>query len=272
MTAAVLLRAVLDEELAAGVRRSCVALDAPACDAIVLALGVRQSAGGRLHGIAAGPPEWDPALRDALALGLDDVCRIWGGVAMDGDLLAHAGAIAAALPPDAALVVAGTAATDHGSGLLPFAIAECLGWPAIENVTAVGHHGGERVVQVRARGGRRLTCRLPARAVLVAAAGQRLPYPAVARTLAARKALIPGRVPALDLADGSRWRIEGYGPARPVTRHLLRPSASANAGGRLRQLMSGGAGVASGATPTLSAGEGIAVQLASLLAKEAVLD
>lgn len=272
MTTAVLLRAVLDEELAASVRRSCFALDAPACDAIVLALGVRQSAGGKLHGIAVGPPEWDPAVRDALALGLDDVCRVWGGAAADGDLLAHAEAIVAALPAAAALVVAGSAATDHGSGLLPFAIAECLGWPAIENVTAVGHHGGQRVVLVRAHGGRRLTCRLPDRAVLVAAAGQRLPYPPVARTLAARKAIIPERVPALDSAEGSRWRIEGYGPARPVTRHLLRPSASASAGGRLRQLMSGGAGASPGASATLGAGEGLAAQLVSLLAKEGVLD
>ncbi|GMV84559.1 MAG: hypothetical protein AMXMBFR80_04170 [Dehalococcoidia bacterium] len=272
MNAAVLLRAVVDEGLAGGVRGSTVALDAPSCDAIVLALGGRSLAGGMLHGIAAGPPGWDPALRDALALGLDSVCRVWGEEAVEGDVLVHAEALAAALPAGVALVIGGSAASDHGSGLLPFAIAERLGWPAIENVTAMGSLGGVAVVQVRARGGRRLTCRLPERAVLVAAPGQRLPYPAVARKLAARKAAIAEFAPAAGPGRAARWRIEGYGPARPVTRHLLRPSASANAGGRLRQLMSGGAGASSGASASLNAGEGIAVQLADLLAREGLLD
>lgn len=272
MNAAVLLRAVVDEELAGGVRGSNVALDAPSCDAIVLALGQRALATCTLNGIAAGPPEWDLALRDALALGLDDVRRVWGAATADGDLLAHAEALAAALPADAALVIAGAAASDHGSGLLPFAIAERLGWPAIDNVTGMGSLGGVPVVQVRARGGRRLTCRLPDQAVLVAAGGQRLPYPAVARKLAARKAVVPEFAPTVDSGQAPRWRIEGYGPARPVTRHLLRPSASANAGGRLRQLMSGGAGASPGASTSLNAGEGVAAQLANLLAKEGLVD
>lgn len=272
MNAAVLLRAVFDEGLAGGVRRSTIALDAPSCDAIVVALGLRSLWGGALHGIAAGPAGWDPALRDALALGLDNASRVWSEEALEGDLLADAGALAAAIPPGTALVIAGSAASDHGSGLLPFAIAERLGWPAIENVTAIGSPGGIPVVQVRARSGRRLTCRLPEHAVLVAAPGQRLPYPPVARRLAATKATIPGVAPAAEPGQAPRWRIDGYGPARPVTRHLLRPSASANAGGRLRQLMSGGSGATPGASRSLSAGEDIAVQLASLLAREGVLD
>jgi len=270
MSAFVLLRVITDPDLARGLAGSSLRLDDASGDAIALALSYRRACGASLHALASGPPEWDAALREAVALGLDDVRRTWGPALAEGDIVAHAHALAALVPDDAMLVVAGATATDHGSGLLPFALAELLGWPAIEDVMEVLTERGRPAVRVRAVGGRRLTCALPSRAVLVAAKGSLLPYPTVARKLAARKASIAVSVPGAHPALEQRFRIEGFGPARPVTRHLLQPSASASAAGRLRQLMAGGV-ASSTAGQTLRAGDGLAAQVADLLAREGLL-
>jgi hypothetical protein len=149
---------------------------------------------------------------------------------------------------------------------LPFALAELLGLPAIEQVVGIGWGAGGPVIQVRASGGRRRTCALEERSVLVAARGGPAPYPSVVQKLMARRACIS--VLAMPEGGGGATALafQGLGPARPVTRHLLRPSASANAAGRLRQLMAGGAS-ATNDSRTL-AGAGLAGQLAELLTKE----
>lgn len=270
MTAVVLVRAVVDPELASGVTGSDLRLDDASLDAISVALSYRRASGEEVHAIASGPPEWEPALREAVALGVAGVRRAWAPALADADLLAQARALADLVGTDARLAIAGVAAGDHGSGLLPFALAEFLGWPALEGAIDFDGHDGRTTVRTRAGGGRRLTFLLPEPAVVVAARGNAPPYPTVARKLLARKAAIPASTPLDHPALQPRLRLEGFGPARPVTRHLLRPSASANAGGRLRSLMAGG--VASGGTAqTLQAGDGLAGQVADLLAKEGLL-
>jgi len=271
VTAVVLLRVVPDAELARGITRTGLRLDDASGDAISVALSYARASGGEVHAIACGPPEWEPALREAMALGVSSLRRAWDGAMADADLLAHAQSLAGLIGDEVRLVIAGPAAGDHGSGLLPFALAECLGWPALEGAIDFSAGGGRLAVRTRASGGRRLTFEVPERAVVVAARGNPLPYPTVARKLAARKAPISVSEPCEDPVPVRRLRLEGFGPARPVTRHLLRPSASANAGGRLRQLMA--AGVASGgpAAQTLKAGDGLAGQVADLLAKEGLL-
>lgn len=266
MSIVVLLRAVHDPELASGVTGSSYRLDEGSSDAIVLALAARRAgAGSRAVGFALGPGEWDAAIRDALALGLDEVLRVWGPGAAKADIPGHARALVAALPPDTEVVVAGGAAADHGAGLLPFALAELLGWPTIEQVAGVAQEDGRPVIHVRASGGRRRTCSLGPQSVLVATHGGPAPYPTVARKVAARRTGVPVLTPTVGMAEPT-LAFQGYGPARPITRHLLQPSTSANAAGRLRQLMSGGASTTNDSR-TL-AGSGLASQLAELLHKE----
>lgn len=271
MSIIVLLRAVSDPELAGGIRRSTFRLDSPSEDAIALGLSLRACSGARLHGVAIGPPDWDAPIRDAVSLGLDTVERLWGPSLAAGDVVAHARVLAGKVAGDAQAVILGGTATDHGSGLLPFALAELLAWPVIERVIDAGTEGADLVVRSLAGGGRRTAYRLPGQAVLVAASGRTLPYPTVARKVAARKATIDIGEPATGPATEAPFEVEGYGPARPVTRHLLRPSAASGAGGRLRSLMASGAsqGPARG---SMEADAGVAAQLADLLDKEGLLD
>lgn len=271
MSIVVLLRAVSDPELAGGIRGSSYRLDAPSEDAIALGLSLRSCSPAPMRGVAIGPPEWEMPLRDAVSLGLDEVERLWGPSPAAGDIVAHARLLACAVSADARAVIAGGGATDHGSGLIPFALAELLGWPVIERTIGAGIEGEDLVVRALAGGGRRTTYRMPAQAVLVAASGRVLPYPTVARKLAARRAAVPVVTPPAAHAAEPAFTFEGFGPARPVTRHLLRPSTATGAGGRLRHLMAGGASQ-SPARGSMEADAGVAAQLADLLDKEGLLD
>lgn len=266
MTTVVLLRCVPDVE--ALVEPRPLVVDGPSLVALGLGVSWEKANGGGVIGIAAGPAGWEPALREALALDLDALVRISTpsvserDAASGGeDIVATAAALRSAIPAGASLVVAGAAATDHGSGLLPAALAEFLGWPLISSVTSFEAHQGEPAVRVRGEAGVRRLLGLSLPCVLVAAAGPAPNvYPRLAKKLAARKALIP------DLKHDSgaaRLRLDGYGPARPVTRTLFRPSTTARPAERMRQLMAGGMPKRSG--QTLAADAGVAGQLADVL-------
>ncbi|MCL4231113.1 MAG: hypothetical protein KJ053_05995 [Dehalococcoidia bacterium] len=276
MNVVVLLRVIDDPELAAGVTGSTLRIDDPSLVALGMALDlVRRSPGARLTAVAAGPGEWDAALREAVALGADDVARAWSDEFAPLDIPASAAALAAAIPRDTSLVIAGGPAGDHGSGVLPGAVAEALTLPLLAEVTAIETGPDGLVAQTRGDGGRRRRFALPARAVLVTA---RMPTPGLvpplARRLAARKrpvaAILPGETGLLSGAS-ERTAILEYGPARPLTRHLLKPSASANPADRLRQLMSGGMSGRAGKTLDSGGGSGMAGQLAEILVREGYL-
>ena len=272
MSIIVLLRAVSDPELAGGIRGSSYRLDGPSEDAIALGLSLRACSPAPMCGVAIGPPEWDMPLRDAVSLGLAEVERLWGPSIAAGDVVAHARLLACEVSSNARTVIAGGGATDHGSGLIPFALAELLGWPVIERVIEAGIEGADLVVRSLTGGGRRTTYRMPGQAVLVAASGRALPYPTVARKLAAQRAPVPVVTPPGAHAAKPAFTLVGFGPARPVTRHLLRPSTTTGAGGRLRHLMAGGASSSGAARGTLAADASVATQLADLLDREGLLD
>ncbi len=275
MSIVALLRVVDDPGLAAGVSGTTVRLDDPSLVAIGQALTLRTLLPeARVDGIAAGPSTWDPALKDALALGLDSVRRTWADSLASGDIIATASALAASLPPNASLIVAGSAATDHGSATLPAALAELLGWPLLAEVTAFETGEDGLVALVRGGGGVRRIYTVPEPAILVAAR-VRAPtiYPKVRARIAARKSTIPETAadPASQLAGtSSRISLLDYGPPRPSTRHLLKPSAAANPADRIRMLMSGGMAARRGETLDASSnsGESLAKQLADILIKE----
>lgn len=244
MTIAVLLRAIDDPELAHGVTGTTFRLDDPSLAALALAMSLQAHLpGASLSGLAAGPPEWDAALRETLALGLEQLCRTWSPEFAEADAITTARAIASLVPSNTSLIVAGSAASDHGSGILPAAIAERLGWPLLADVAAIDAEppGGRLVAQVRAGGGRRRRyCLTPP--LVIAAVRQAPPpmYPPLARRIAARHAAIPCAAPGETAAR--TVTMVGTGPAWPRRRQLIQPSATANPAQRLRQLMSGGVG------------------------------
>jgi len=265
---AVLLRAINDPELAAGVSGTTWRLDDASLVALATALTLRYPGPATVTGVAVGPGEWDAPLREALALGLDEVVRCWSPELAAGDIAAHGAALAAALPSDTVVVVAGGPASDSGSGVLPPLLAGLLDWPVAADVTSVRAAGNVLLVQARAPGGRRLalSCSLP---VVIACARQPAPplLAPVARRLAARRRPVPEvRPPAPAASAQASYRFAGYGPARPLTRRLLKPDATASSGTRLRQLMSGGAG--GGAKKAALGGGDIATQVADFLAAE----
>jgi electron transfer flavoprotein beta subunit len=274
MNVVVLLRVVDDPALSAGVSGVTVRLDDPSVVAIGHALLLRRLLPDVcVEGIGIGPPAWDPALKDALALGLDSVQRTWSDSLATGDIVATAKALATSLPAKPAFILAGSAATDHGSATLPAALAELLGWPLLSEVASFETRGKGLVALVRGGGGSRRVYTLPERAVLVVARA-RAPsiYPKVRAILVARKSAIPETQPAAVPFDESTARISllDYGPPRPSTRHLLKPSASANPADRMRMLMSGGMAARGGETldSSSNSGESLAKQLADIFVKE----
>jgi electron transfer flavoprotein alpha/beta subunit len=252
MNVVALIRPVHDAALAGGVTGSTLRVDDPSLSAFSLACTLTAlGEPGVLTALAVGPPEWDGALRDVLAMGAHAVLRAWSPAPADPEIAATAHAICDALPPAVDVIVSGAAATDHGSGALPAAVAALLDWPLLADVTAVESDPSGLVAQVRASGGRRQVYRLqPPLVVIVAPQPAQPPYPPLARRLAAKRATVP--VCQLQL---SSWdpglEPAGTGPAWPRRRHLIQPEASGRAGDRLRSLMS--AGISSRKSDTIDA-------------------
>lgn len=260
---------MFDASVKGGIYEGPWVLDGSSQVAVGLARQWRQTApGSRIIGIAIGPPEWEPALRSALMLECDEVRRGWSDAMSAADLLTVAQAIASSIPAETAIVIGGESSSDHGTGVLPAAVAASLGWSYLGDVAAVMAEASATTLTVRRDGGLRIRCRT-AGPVVVAAARMPAPgyYPRVARVIAARKAGIPCFEVAATGSVQPRVEVVGYGPAKPLTRHLLQPSAGANPAQRLRQLMSGG--VASrGAQNIGGAADDTARKLADLLVSE----
>jgi len=142
--------------------------------AVEMALGL---AGPRTRLIHAGQhdADSDAALRGYLGmasggLGIGEIALI--EQALDADVTAALIETLRAAPPH--LLLAGSRAeTGEGSGLLPFLLAEALGWPIVTGLAAVERveHGVATVLQALPRGQRRrLRVRLPAIATVESSA------------------------------------------------------------------------------------------------------
>ena len=265
MKGVVLLRGVLDRE--AQPAKGRVVLDGPSVVALGQAVEWRRTAHTSLTGVAVGPQSWETALRDALALGLDTADLVVTDDEGEVEVARTAAALAGVIGLDQQIVFAGSAASDSGSGAVPAALAGILDWPLLSNV--VWARQMDDVLQAEAIGGpgRRKAYEIRGPCVM-AAARLALPplYPPLARRLAAARAQIGHSEPDFDGAGlPPRPRIEflGYGPGRPRTRYLLKPSAAAKPGDRLSQLMYGGV-TRSGSKLDGDAGD-LAKQLAALL-------
>ena len=128
-------------------------------DARAVEMGL-QLAGDNLHVLHAGDPQ-EPALRAYLGMGLDELHVLEQPAGADALPVLREYLRAAGVQ----LVLTGSQAeTGEGSGMLPYLLAEQLGWPLLVGVAQIEsvHNGMAHVLQALPRGQRRrLKVRLP---------------------------------------------------------------------------------------------------------------
>lgn len=200
ISAAVLVSAGRHPE--SGIARPCRG------DAVALALA-RQLVGDDLRVVHAGAAD-EPALQDYLALGAGaiEVLTIPSGanaLMPLTDLLAGVD-----------LIITGTRAElGAGSGLLPYALAQALGRPIVNNVLTAEVEQGEVVVRQFLPKGRRRRIAAPLSAILAVhpLAPFELRY-AYARRLAGRICMTPSNNPA-NSSTSPHWSVDQM-KRRPV--------------------------------------------------------
>ncbi|AOE82898.1 electron transfer flavoprotein subunit beta [Pseudomonas sp. TCU-HL1] len=181
-------------------------------DARAVELGLRL-AGSHLRVVHAGNPHED-ALRAYLGMGLDELVVLEQGPQDDalhplGDYLHESGA---------QLVLTGSQAeTGEGSGMLPYLLAERLGWPLVVGLAEVEKvdNGVAQILQALPRGQRR---RLKVRLPFVASVDNAAPTARQSAFGPARR----GRIDAEDveLVEDVLFAEAQLQPARPRPKRL----------------------------------------------------
>lgn len=181
-------------------------------DARAVELGL-QLAGDNLQVVHAGDPH-EEALRAYLGMGLDHLDVLEQPVGADvlgvlGDYLRNAGA---------QLVLAGSQAeTGEGSGMLPFLLAEKLGWPLVVGLAEVESidNGTAQVLQALPRGQRR---RLKVRLPLLATVDNAAPKPRQSAFGPARRGVLAART--VEVVEDPVLAEDALQPARPRPKRL----------------------------------------------------
>jgi electron transfer flavoprotein alpha subunit len=117
--------------------------------AVRVALALRRP-GERITVLSMGPPSAEPALREALAQGVDQVVRLGDAALVGSDALVTARVLARALPRAGhGLVLAGQASTDAETGVIPPAVAALLGVPFVGPARSIDRAPGEDRFEVQ---------------------------------------------------------------------------------------------------------------------------
>jgi len=249
-------------------------------DAAALEIALRLKApGDRVTALTVGPDEAESVLREALAVGADDVFRVWEEDRVKTRPLVTSLLIATALrtegPPD--LVICGARTLARGSGKVPALIAENLGWPAVTDVMELSLHAARVRFQRRLAKGGRAEGEVTLPAVLaVQADAARLRYAALPGLMSAARATIPVRhLPDLGLSPldlnfpSPTFRMPMPPYARP--RDVFMPDSRLPPDERAVQIISAGVAKRSGSVVEGPAEE-MADTIMAFLAEHGFLD
>jgi electron transfer flavoprotein beta subunit len=119
------------------------------------AMQIRESNGdGEVIAISVGDDPAEEGLRSALARGADRAIRIWDDALADGDALAVARALAAAVEPESPdLVLCGVQSSDAVNSATGIALAGYLGLPHVAVVKKIELSDGAATVERELEGG-----------------------------------------------------------------------------------------------------------------------
>jgi len=111
--------------------------------AIETALQHKEAAGGSVTALTLGPAAADKVLKDAKAIGVDEITRVWDDSWGELDSNGIQSALADAINQIGGEVVyCGKTAADTGAGSTGPGVAERLGWASVSNVSDVAFDSG----------------------------------------------------------------------------------------------------------------------------------
>jgi electron transfer flavoprotein beta subunit len=201
--------------------------------AVEAALRLKESLGGEVVAVSAGPVSAKDVLTRALAMGADRAIHVQVADVNAADTLALAHLLRDAVAPlGCDLILAGQASDDVETGQVGAQVAALLGLPIVSNVVSFALDGDElRVVRDMEDGFQTVRVRLPA--LLLSSTGLDEPrLPSLKGIVAAKRK--PTEVVAAALAEGGRlsWG-EPYVPQKPVLGTIVQDVPAAEAAKQL---------------------------------------
>jgi electron transfer flavoprotein beta subunit len=114
--------------------------------AIEAALKHREATGGKVTALTLGSGDCDKILKDAKAIGVDELVRVWDDSWAEQDSNSLQTVLCEViLELGAQVVYCGKAAADTGAGSTCPGVAERLGWASISNITDIAFENGIKV-------------------------------------------------------------------------------------------------------------------------------
>lgn len=218
-------------------------------DAAALEMVLRLRApGDMITALTVGPIEAETALRDALAVGVDAVLRLWEEGRTATRPAATALLLATALRteqlPD--IVVCGARSLAGGSGKVPALMAEHLDWPVVTDIVEFRFDRSRVLFQRRLARGARAEGEVTLPAVVAVEAGSvSLRYASLPGLMKARRTTIPVRhlgdlgLSPFDLNFPSAT-VQAAMPPYHRPREIFIPDSSLPAHERVAQVLSAG--------------------------------
>ena len=218
-------------------------------DAVALETALRLRAdSGSVTALTVGPVDAETVLRDAVAVGADEVLRLWEDGRTATRPAVTALLLAAALRteglPD--FVLCGTRSVASGSGKVPALLAAHLDWPVVTDVVEFSVDGDRARFQRRLARGARSEGEVNLPAVLaVEASTAALRYASLPGLMMAKRATIPvRRLPDLGLSpmdlNFPSATVRVAMPPYPRPRQIFIPDSGLSPEDRVAQIMSAG--------------------------------
>ena len=199
--------------------------------AVETALRHKEAAGGEVTALTVGGPGADKILKDAKAIGVDQIVRIDSGGEMDSNALQSV--IAQAVKElGGEVVYCGKSAADTGAGSTGPGLAERLGWASVSNIVGATFDGGISVVMPSGGGNAQMSVPLPA-VVSCDKGGFKVRKPNVKGIMQAKKASVDVR--SID-APASTVSVVNHAlpPAKPAGKSYQGGAAAAEVAQLLR--------------------------------------